>query len=196
METPEISIEEARRLLKGIAVVKTAADGSERPGLVGLRDRAILATLAYTACRTSAVSKLKRGGFYHAGDQWMLHFDEKGGKSREISARHDLEQMIAAYIEAAGLQNAPKDAPLFRAAHPRQKETGEPILSPMFTGAALGALACLVGTSVLELHCPNLHAWHILISHLDVAVLGGISGLMAGWALETAGRRSIAELSS
>ena len=69
------------------------------------------------------------------------------------------------------------------------------ILSPMFTGAALGALAGLAGTSVLELHCPNLHAWHILISHLGVAVLGGIAGLMAGWALETVGRRSIAGLS-
>ena len=28
--------------------------------------------------------KLRRGSFYNAGEQWMLHFDEKGGKSREI----------------------------------------------------------------------------------------------------------------
>lgn len=46
----------------------------------------------------------------------MLRFSEKGGKSREIPVRHDLQQMIAAYIEAAGLQKAPKAAPLFRAA--------------------------------------------------------------------------------
>ena len=47
----------------------------------------------------------------------MLHFDEKGGKSREIPVRHDLEQMIFEYIDAAGLRDAPKDAPLFRTAY-------------------------------------------------------------------------------
>ncbi len=45
------------------------------------------------------------------------------------------------------------------------------ILSPGMTGAATGLLAGLVGTSVLEIHCPNLDAWHILVSHLGVAML-------------------------
>jgi hypothetical protein len=44
----------------------------------------------------------------------MLRF-EKRNKSLEISVRQHLRQMIAAYIEAAGLQDATKDAPLFRA---------------------------------------------------------------------------------
>jgi len=35
------------------------------------------------------------------------------------------------------------------------------ILSPRMTGATTGLLAGLVGTSVLEIHCPNLDAWHI-----------------------------------
>lgn len=60
--------------------------------------------------------KLRRGDFYHAGEQWMLHFTEKGGKSREIPVRHDLEQFLFAYLDAADLRNAPKDAPLFRSA--------------------------------------------------------------------------------
>ena len=64
--------------------------------------------------RTS--QRLRCGNFYDAGDQWMLRFEEKAGKSREIPVRHDLQQMISAYIEAAALQRAPKDAPLFRAA--------------------------------------------------------------------------------
>ena len=46
----------------------------------------------------------------------MLHFDEKGGKSREIPVRHDREGMIHDYIHRAGLSFAPKDAPLFRTA--------------------------------------------------------------------------------
>jgi hypothetical protein len=54
------------------------------------------------------VATLKRGSFYHAGGQRMLHFDEKNGKSREIPVRHDLEQMITEYIEAAGLRAARK----------------------------------------------------------------------------------------
>ena len=52
--------------------------------VVGLRDRAIIAIVIYTASRAGAVASLKRGSFYYAGEQWMLHFDEKGGKSREI----------------------------------------------------------------------------------------------------------------
>jgi hypothetical protein len=54
------------------------------------------------------------------------------------------------------------------------------ILSPAMTGAATGLLAGLVGTSALEIHCPNLHAGHILVSHLGVAVLGATVGFFAG----------------
>jgi site-specific recombinase XerD len=128
-KTPEISVPQARRLLKGIKVTEkiTLADGAEveKPYLVGLRDRAILAILAYTSSRAGAAARLRCGDFYDAGDQWMLRFEEKGGKFREIPVRHDLQQMIAAYIEAAGLRQAPKDAPLFRAAIGRARELAD-----------------------------------------------------------------------
>jgi hypothetical protein len=84
--------------------------------LVGLRDRAIISILVYTAASAGAVAGLRLGNFYDAGDQWMLHFDEKGGKSREIPVRHDLEQVLDEYIEAAGILEAGKDTPLFRTA--------------------------------------------------------------------------------
>jgi hypothetical protein len=58
------------------------------------------------------------------------------------------------------------------------------ILSPSTTGAATGLLAGLVGTSVLEIHCPNLDAWHILVSHLGVAMLCALAGLAIGLAAE------------
>ena len=54
------------------------------------------------------------------------------------------------------------------------------ILSPAMTGAATGLLSGLAGTSVLEMHCPNLDAWHILVSHLGVAVLCSVAGLAVG----------------
>jgi len=58
------------------------------------------------------------------------------------------------------------------------------ILSPTMSGAATGLFAGLVGTSVLEIHCPNLNAWHILVSHLGVAILCALAGLVIGLATE------------
>ena len=55
----------------------------------------------------------------------MLHFEEKGGKSREIPVRHDLEQMIVQYIDAARLRDAGKDTPLFRTALRRTRQLTE-----------------------------------------------------------------------
>ena len=64
------------------------------------------------------------------------------------------------------------------------------VLSPGITGAATGLLAGLVGTGVLEIHCPNLDAGHILVSHLGVALLCAGAGLVIGLGAEIIGRRS------
>ena len=69
------------------------------------------------------------------------------------------------------------------------------VLSPRLTGAATGLFAGLAGTTVLEVHCPNLDAWHILISHLGVAVLVAIAGLLIGFAAEIVGSRSVGQRS-
>ena len=110
-KTPEIPVKDARVLLASIGT----------SDVVRLRDRAIIGILIYTGCRARAIVKLRRGGLHHAGDQWMLHFDEKGGKSREIPVRHDLEQMLFAYLDAAGIADAPKSTPLFRTAYRRTR---------------------------------------------------------------------------
>jgi len=65
------------------------------------------------------------------------------------------------------------------------------ILSPRMTGAAAGLLAGLAGTSMLEIHCPILDAWHILLSHLGVAILCALAGLAMGLTAEILGTRSI-----
>lgn len=110
-KTPEISIDQARQLLSSL----------DTSHVIGLRDRAILAILVYTSSRAGAVAKLRCGDFYNAGQQWMLHFNEKGGKSREIPVRADLQELVRAYIEAAGLGDAPKDTPLFQSALKKQR---------------------------------------------------------------------------
>jgi len=70
------------------------------------------------------------------------------------------------------------------------------ILSPSMTGAATGLLAGLVGTTVLEIHCPNLDAWHILVSHLGVAMLCALAGLVIGLAAEVKGYAADSQLSA
>ena len=105
-KTPEITIDQARVLLRLI----------DTSHVVGLRDRAVIAVLIYTAARIGAVAGLKRGSLAHDGTQYSLRFDEKGGKDREIPVRHDLERYLLAYLEAAGLIDAAKDTALFRSA--------------------------------------------------------------------------------
>ena len=53
--------------------------------------------------------------------KWMLHFEEKCGKSREFPVGHDLKQMLFEHMEAAGLRNARKDVYIFRTA---ERKTG------------------------------------------------------------------------
>jgi len=62
------------------------------------------------------------------------------------------------------------------------------ILSPTVTGTAAGLLSGLVGTTLLEIHCPNLDALHILVSHLGAAILCSVAGFTLGLRAE---RRSI-----
>jgi len=124
-KTPEITLEQARTLLGSIKVAVTAkndrGEAVELPLAVGLRDRAILATLAYTVCRAGAVAKLRLQDFQHDGAQYVLRFSEKGGKSREIPVRHDLEGHIRAYLDAAGIGAENKDRPLFRSTQGKTK---------------------------------------------------------------------------
>ena len=103
-KTPEITIEQARTLLASI----------DTSHVVGKRNRAILATLAYTACRAGAVARLRLQDFQNEGSQYVLRFQEKGGKSREIPVRHDLEGDIRRYLDASSIAVENKDLPLFR----------------------------------------------------------------------------------
>jgi integrase/recombinase XerD len=124
-KTPEITVAHARTLLASI----------DTSNVIGLRDRALLAILIYTASRAGAAAALRREDFYHAGDQWMLHFNEKRGRSREIPVRHDLEKIIFAYLDAGGLRMRQRARRSFRA--PRREKRSSRALrstSTMFAG--------------------------------------------------------------
>ncbi len=102
--TPEITVEQARTLL---ASIKTDC-------LIGLRDRAVIGTLIYTAARAGAIAGLKCKHLGHDGSQYTLRFGEKGGKSREIPVRHDLQGFLLEYLQTADRSQPPGEMPLFR----------------------------------------------------------------------------------
>jgi len=51
------------------------------------------------------------------------------------------------------------------------------------TGLVGGTLAGLAGVTLLELHCPNFQALHILIWHTAVVPVSAGAGAMLGWML-------------
>ncbi len=110
-KTPELTIEQTRALLGSL----------DLSHVVGLRDRAVLGTLTYTGARVGAIARLKLEDLRDQGAGRVLRFREKGGKQREIPVRHDLDEWLNAYLEAAQLKTDPKDAPLFRSALRKQR---------------------------------------------------------------------------
>jgi site-specific recombinase XerC len=91
-KTPMISAEQIRRLIESLDL------GS----VVGLRDRAVLGVLSFTAARCGAVASLRVGSLRHDGTQYALRFSEKGGKVKDVPLRHDLEGWLLEYTIAEG----------------------------------------------------------------------------------------------
>lgn len=106
-KTPEITVKQARKLLSSI-------DGSTQ---IGLRDKCIISILIYTAARRGAIARLRANDLYDAGDQYLLHFIDKGGKSREIPVRHDLQRLLLDYQQLSeGLLGPEPTRPMFTSA--------------------------------------------------------------------------------
>ena len=103
--TPVISSVEARELL----------DSMDASTVVGLRDRALVAVMAFTFARVSAVVGLKVEDYYPQKKRWWLRLREKNGKVNEMPCHHKLESYLDEYIKAAGIGEDRK-GPLFRAA--------------------------------------------------------------------------------
>lgn len=110
--TPEITIEQARKVIASVRVQTKDAHGKTVPLAVGLRDRAIIGVMFYTGARAGAIAKLAINNIRGDGVQQSLRFEEKGNKSREIPVRHDLWQWISEYIAAAPVGDP--SHPLFR----------------------------------------------------------------------------------
>jgi site-specific recombinase XerD len=78
-KTPEIGVEQARALTKSIKLTYMVKPRGKEPqevvSVLGLRDRAIVATLAYTACRAGAVAKPRLGDVRNDGKRYVLRLN-------------------------------------------------------------------------------------------------------------------------
>lgn len=116
-KTPVLTAEEARQLLDSIDTLT----------IVGLRDRALMATMLFTFARVSAVTGMKVEDYYQIGKRSWIRLDEKGGKHHEVPAHHLAEEYLDAYLKAAG-HGGDKLAPLFLTAKGRTGTlTGSPL---------------------------------------------------------------------
>ncbi len=118
--TPEIGPTQVRQLLGSI----TSCD------VVASRDRALIATLIYTAARVGAVVRLRLRDLLRDEATWSIRFHEKGGKQREIPVREDLRRLLSDYLALAGAATWPTDAPLFRSAIGKTKSLSDKPLTP------------------------------------------------------------------
>ena len=101
-KTTVLTGEQARELLDSIDVST----------VVGLRDRALIAVMAYSFARVGAAVAMRVEDYYAKGKRWWVRLHEKGGKRHEMPAHHNLEAYLDAYIDAAGITRRRKGAPL------------------------------------------------------------------------------------
>jgi hypothetical protein len=58
-------------------------------------------------------------------------------------------------------------------------------LNSVTDGLAKGTLAGLAGMTMLELHCANFEAPHVMVWHIAVLAVSGAVGALLGWTIRT-----------
>ena len=112
-KTLVLSVDDARTLLDSIKTEHKDRHGKKTPLLIGLRDRALIATMVYSFARISAVLSMRVEDYYANGKRWWIRLHEKGGKFHEVPVHHKAEEYLDAYLKASGIGPDAK-SPLFR----------------------------------------------------------------------------------
>lgn len=102
-KTVGLSPEDCRRILESPDLSTPA----------GIRDRAILMVLAYSACRVGEISRLKVKDYREHSGHKILEVQGKGGKERRIPLHAEAFECIEQWLDAAGIRND-LAGPLFR----------------------------------------------------------------------------------
>jgi integrase/recombinase XerD len=102
-KTVGLTPEECRRLLD--------APSADTP--MGIRDRALLAVLAYTGCRVGEVVRLKIGDYQQSGGHRVLQVTGKGGKERRVPIHPEAAERLEAWLDVVAIRDERAKA-LFR----------------------------------------------------------------------------------
>ncbi|MBI3464111.1 MAG: tyrosine-type recombinase/integrase [Planctomycetes bacterium] len=79
----------------------------------GIRDRAMLAVLAYSACRVGELVRLRVGDYKTTGAHRILEIMGKGGKERRVPLHPEAVERIELWLDASGIRDDP-DGAMFR----------------------------------------------------------------------------------
>ena len=102
-KTVGLTPEECRRLL----------DAPDAQTPVGIRDRAILGVLAYSACRVGELVKVRVGDYKSSGGHKILEIHGKGGKERRAPLHPEAFERLEAWLNIAAIRDD-EDGPMFR----------------------------------------------------------------------------------
>ena len=102
-KTPVLTAEEMRQLFAAI----------DPATLAGKRDAALIAVMAYSFARISAVLAMDIGDYRQQGRRSWLALHEKGGKEHAVPCHHKIEAFLDDYLAAAGIAGQ-RHGPLFR----------------------------------------------------------------------------------
>jgi len=108
--TPAFETEDVEALLQSF----------DTSSLIGLRDRALVATMAFAFSRISAIVDLRIKDYIQQGRRASLRTRGKGGVEVDIPVHHLLAEYLDIYIDKAGLADD-KDSFLFRSTRGRSK---------------------------------------------------------------------------
>ena len=93
-KTPALDAEQMRMIFQGF--------DTTRP--IDLRDRALIAVMAYSLARVSAATSLRLEDFLDLGRTQLIRLEEKGGVQRDIPAHPKLVEYLDAWIAVAKLR--------------------------------------------------------------------------------------------
>lgn len=111
---PRHSVRKGKTPVLSAAEMRVLLDSINTRELIGLRDRALMALMAYTFARVGAVVQMKAGDYFIQKRRGWIRLSEKGGKINELPCHHNLEQFLDEWLAASGLAGEP-GAPLFPA---------------------------------------------------------------------------------
>ena len=135
-KTPVLTDDEMRDLLDSIDVAH----------VVGLRERALIATMFFSFARIGAVLGMKVSDYFPKGKRFWLRLHEKGGKYHEVPAHHTVEQYLDAYIREGSLTEE-RDTPLFRTSVGRSRKLTERALQRQEAWAMIKRRALAAGVN-------------------------------------------------